>query len=178
MPISHYLRDLRASVGSRLLLMPGVAAVIRNQEGHVLLQKRSDNGMWDIPAGSIDPGEAPAQAVIREVYEEAGLLVRPTAILGILGGKAFRVQYPNGDQVEYTATVFACEVIGGQLEAIDGESTEFRYTPPDDLPRMFSAYPKDIFVVEGAAGGPVAPTPYYEWREEWLDALQATRDGQ
>ena len=44
MPISPYMRDLRAKIGHDVLLQPGVAAVIFNADGHVLLQRRSDNG--------------------------------------------------------------------------------------------------------------------------------------
>ena len=69
MPISAYVRGLRARVGRELLLVPGVAAVVRDGAGRVLAQHRADNGVWGLPGGAIDPGEAPACAVVREVRE-------------------------------------------------------------------------------------------------------------
>lgn len=72
MPISPYIRGLRAHVGSQLLLLPGVAALVRNEEGSLLLIRRSDDGRWGLPAGVVDPGETPADAVRREVLEETG----------------------------------------------------------------------------------------------------------
>ena len=66
MPISDYLKRIRAAIGHEMLLNPGVAAIIRDEAGRVLLQKRSDDGTWSLPAGAIDPGETPAQAVVRE----------------------------------------------------------------------------------------------------------------
>jgi 8-oxo-dGTP pyrophosphatase MutT (NUDIX family) len=73
MGISDHIRDLRAQVGTRLLLLPGVAAVIRDQRGRVLFLRRADNGAWGLPAGAVDPGETPAEAVAREAHEETGL---------------------------------------------------------------------------------------------------------
>ena len=42
-----------------------------------------DAGFWTLPGGGIDFGEDPADAMVREVHEETGLIVRPLAIAGI-----------------------------------------------------------------------------------------------
>ena len=85
MPMSPYMEGLRELVGHRLVLIPAVAAVIRDDRGQVLLvQTRA--GFWSLPAGAIDPGESPREAVIREVREETGLEVRPVRLLDALGG--------------------------------------------------------------------------------------------
>ena len=144
MAISEYLRDLRALVGSRLLLLPGVAAIVRDPDNRVLFMRRSDNGEWGLPAGAIDPGETPAEAVVREVREETGLEVKPSRIAGVFGGKGFRVRYENGDEAEYTVIVFDCEIVGGQLAAADGEALELRYFAPDDAPKLQVAYPRSL----------------------------------
>jgi 8-oxo-dGTP pyrophosphatase MutT (NUDIX family) len=145
MPISHYLRDVRARVGHRLLLLPGVAGVVRDVDGRVLFIRRADNGRWGLPAGAIDPGETPAEAVAREVREETGLDVLPTRVTGVFGGVGFRVTYENGDVAEYTVVVFECECIGGTLRAVDGEAVEFRYFAPNDIPDIQVAYPRELF---------------------------------
>lgn len=144
MPISDYLRDLRARVGSRLLLLPGVAAIVRDAHDRVLFIRRADNGKWGLPAGAIDPGETPAEAVAREVREETGLDVRPTRVAGVFGGAGFRVHYENGDEAEYTVIVFDCEIVGGELSAADGEALELRYFSPDEAPAPQVAYPRSI----------------------------------
>lgn len=64
MSISSYLSNLRAKIGPALVLMPGVAGIVRDVEGRVLLQRRTDNGEWSLPAGSVDPGEEPAQRTV------------------------------------------------------------------------------------------------------------------
>ena len=144
MPISDYLRELRALVGSRLLLLPGVAGIVRDAEDRVLFMRRADNGKWGLPAGAIDPGETPAQAIAREVREETGLGVRPVRIAGVFGGPGFRVCYDNGDEAEYTVIVFDCEVVGGRLSPNDGEALELRYFTPDEAPELQVAYPRSL----------------------------------
>ena len=144
MPISDYLRDLRALVGSRLLLLPGVAGIVRDADDRVLFIRRADNGKWGLPAGAIDPGETPADAVAREVREETGLEVRPARIAGVFGGAGFRVRYENGDEAEYTVIVFDCEVVGGALSPIDGEALELRYFAPEEAPQLQVAYPRSL----------------------------------
>src|SRR5215468_8681761 len=133
MPMSAHIRRLREVVGPELLMLPGVAAVIRDAEGRVLVHERHDDGAWSLPAGAIEPGETPASAVVREAREETGLEVRPDRILGVFGWPRLRHRYPNGDLVEYLVVVFRCEILGGALEARDGEATDFRWCTREEL---------------------------------------------
>lgn len=162
MPMSDYLRNLRRRVGHDLLLLPGVAAVIHDDVGRVLLVQRADDGLWGLPAGAVDPGECPAQAIVREVWEETGLRVRPERIIGVFGGAPMlRTTYPNGDQCEYTAIVFYCQHIDGTLAARDGEAVQFRYVAIDKLPDFGLRYPPEIFA---GGGGPAL----FQWSDRWI----------
>jgi 8-oxo-dGTP pyrophosphatase MutT (NUDIX family) len=152
MPTSKYVKSMRARVGHELILLPGVAAVIKNERGQILLHRRADNDQWSLPAGAIDPGETPAQAIEREVREETGLTARAVRVLGIVGGPPMRVRYPNGDDTEYTAVVFECAVTGGTLSAKDGEATGFRWAEPPELRTINNgAYPAELFAANGPA---------------------------
>lgn len=157
MPISDYLKNLRAHVGHALIIMPATATFIFNDEGHILLQRRSDSGLWGMPGGVIDPGETAAQAGVREAYEETGLRVKPERCIGIV---RHRNTYPNGDEIEVHITVFRCLVLGGQLESIDGESLELRYFPTDELPdsEILKPYPAVLF-------DPNYQGCYFEWQD-------------
>jgi 8-oxo-dGTP pyrophosphatase MutT (NUDIX family) len=143
--MSPYMAGLRALVGTRLVLIPAVAAVIHDQVGRVLLV-RTTAGYWSLPAGAIDPGESPREAVVRETREETGLEVRPVAVLDALGGEAFRITYPNGDQIEATVSVFACEVVGGALHCDGVETVEARWVPGAEVAGMLPLpYPPGLF---------------------------------
>jgi len=150
MGISPYMKNLRAHFGSQLVMTPSVAALIRNEAGQILFLVRSDNGLWDLPAGAIDPGETPAQAVVREVREETGLIVEPTAVAGVFSGEGFRVYYGNGDVVEYTVIVFECRVIGGELGGLDDETAELHFIDAADHPPLTTAFPDALFDPPGS----------------------------
>lgn len=145
MPISDYLRDLRVHVGTRLLLVPAVAAVIRDEQGRVLVL-RTLCGEWTLPAGQMDPGESPREALTREVREETGLTVVGMRLLDVYGGAGWRTTYANGDQVEGVVSVFACDVIGEIV--CDGiEIAEAHWLPGGEVPALLAhPYPASLFV--------------------------------
>ncbi len=125
--MSDYIRQVRKKIGNDMLVMPAVGGVIFNKQGHLLLQQRSDDGQWHPPAGAIDPHESPADAVVREVWEETGLLVEPTRVTGIYNGTEFYLTYPHGDQCAVFSIMFECCVIGGQMSPDGIESLDVRY---------------------------------------------------
>jgi 8-oxo-dGTP pyrophosphatase MutT (NUDIX family) len=139
MGMSQYIANLRAKIGTDLIMTPGVTAIILNEQGEVLLQKRSDNLLWGMPGGAIDPGEDPADAVVREVREETGLEVVPERVIGVYGGKEAVVTYPNGDQVAVISILFLCRIVGGALQPDGDETLELRYFPTDQLPSQMLA---------------------------------------
>lgn len=138
-----YIHNLRRKVGADLLLVPSVAAVIHNTKGELLLQQKRD-GSWSLPAGAIEPGETPEQALYREVSEETGLQVKPIALLGVFGGAHFRYTYANGDQVEYTVILFHCQPIGNSSLPTDEETVALQYFPPVHMPPLALPYPQDV----------------------------------
>lgn len=145
MPMSTYYQELRGKIGTQRIFNPAVAAIIRNACGEILFQRPSrESEIWSLPAGAIELGETPADAVKREVYEETGLQVRPHQLVGVFGGESFRYTYPDGNQVEYFVCVFACVVESGTLDAVDGESAELAYFPVSSMPKLALPYPKEI----------------------------------
>ena len=137
-PTSHeHILHLRQYVGHERLIMVGGAGLVRDDEGRILLIRRSDDGKWCPPAGSMELGERVDRAIEREVSEETGLVIRAERLVGIYaGGPVFGHVYPNGDQVEVVGTCFDCQVIGGTLRADNEEALEVRFFPPDRLPPL------------------------------------------
>ncbi|BCJ70143.1 NUDIX hydrolase [Polymorphospora rubra] len=133
MPVSPYVAGLRAHVGHELLLLPGASAVVRDDRGRILLCRRSDDGTWGLPAGAIDPGEQPADAVLREIFEETGVVAEVERVGGV---GTHRVVYPNGDVCEYLTVWFRCRAVGGEARVNDDESLEVAWFDPADLPAL------------------------------------------
>jgi 8-oxo-dGTP pyrophosphatase MutT (NUDIX family) len=132
MPISPYLYSLRQVVGHRMLLLPGVTAVVFDDAGRLLLGRRADNGTWALIAGCVDPGEQPAETVVREVYEETAVHVVPERITSVLTQPPNT--YPNGDRTEFVDITFRCRAIGGEAKVNDDESLAVGWFALSDLP--------------------------------------------
>lgn len=134
MPISPYIKSIRDDLGQRLLLLPGVSAVVFDEQGRVLLAERADNGRWALIAGVMDPGEQPAETVVREVFEETAVHVHPERIICVLTQPPHT--YPNGDQCEYVDIAFRCRAVGGEARVNDDESLTVGWFPLDALPPL------------------------------------------
>jgi len=132
-PASEYVTGLRAKVGSGLIMFPSVTAVIFNDRGEVLLHQRSDTGRWTLIAGMMDPGEQPADALIREVEEETSIKVEIERLAGVA---LHDVTYPNGDQCQMLNTWFRCRAVSGEARVNDSESLAVTWFALDELPEL------------------------------------------
>ncbi|MER7539913.1 NUDIX domain-containing protein [Streptomyces sp. NPDC097704] len=130
-----FIRELRATAGHQLLFLPGVSAVVFDDRGRVLLGKRADNGRWALVGGIVDPGEQPADAVVREVFEETAVHCVPERIV-LVETLRKPVVYPNGDICQYMDVAFRCRAVGGEARVNDEESTEVGWFDVDALPEM------------------------------------------
>ena len=100
-------------------LVPCVGAVVQDGAGRLLLIRRGQEpsrGLWSLPGGRVEPGESLEQAVVREVREETGLVVRAGRPVG-------RVQIPAG-AVVYDVTDFACSLLDPAAEPVAGDDAD------------------------------------------------------
>ena len=172
MSISPYVANLRARIGTSRLLLPSVTAIIYGEQGEILLVRQRDGDIWSTPGGAIEPNETPVDAVVRETWEETGLLVKPVALIGVFGGPNFVVQYANGDETQYVMTVFECSRLSGQLRDSTDETTAVRFVSEGEFSRLAVAHwtrevlpicyslPQIPFIapVRWAPSVPIAPT--------------------
>lgn len=127
MAISPYVAELRKRIGASRLLLPSVTAIVYGPLGEILLVRQRDGNVWSTPGGSVEIDENPVDAVVRETWEETGLLVQPTALIGVFGGPSFVVRYGNGDETQYVMSVFECSIKSGEVTDVSDEVTACRF---------------------------------------------------
>ncbi|WHM38192.1 NUDIX domain-containing protein [Streptomyces sp. BPTC-684] len=113
-------------------LVVAASAVVADDQGRILLQRRRDNGLWALPGGAMDMGESLPGTAVREVKEETGLDVEITGLVGTYTDPRHIIAYSDGEVRRQFAVVFTARVVGGKL-AMSDESTELRYVSPDDF---------------------------------------------
>jgi ADP-ribose pyrophosphatase YjhB (NUDIX family) len=123
---TDYYEDPNAPKATRIV--PATSAIVLNDVGDILLQKRSDNDLWALPGGTMNPGESVAQCVIREVREETGLDVKPEYITGIYSNPAHIVAYSDGEVRQQFSICFFCTLLGGEIHLSD-ESLQVAFFP-------------------------------------------------
>ncbi|MFE4367794.1 NUDIX domain-containing protein [Streptomyces sp. NPDC056835] len=130
-----FIREIRATAGHQLLLLPGVSAIVFDDDGRVLLGRRADTGGWSIIGGIPEPGEQPAVTAVREVYEETA--VRCVAERVVLVQALMKpVTYPNGDECQFMDITFRCRAVGGEARVNDDESLDVGWFAVDALPAL------------------------------------------
>ena len=130
--IDHF-NDPNAPRATRLV--PAASAVITDENGRLLLAKRTDNALWTIPGGTMKPGETIAKTAIREVKEETGLDVEVVSLVGIYSNPHHVVEYSDGEVRQQFSVCFTCKFVGGELTTSD-ETSEVGYFSPDELDDM------------------------------------------
>ena len=127
-----YIRSIRDKLGPQKILLNCAGAIVE-QDGKILLQRRSDNGGWGLPGGLLELEETYAQAALREVREETGLICRLTGFLGLYHN--YDMMWPNGDRAHTLGAIYTAEIEGGELRT-DEESLELRFFSREELPAL------------------------------------------
>lgn len=132
--MNDYLRSMRELVGRRRLLLPGVRAIIVNDQGEVLLQRRTDMPLWGLPSGSVELDETAWETLKREVKEETSLEVLQAQPMALYSGPSQRFTYPNGDEIQCFSVAFIVRRWEGEPQADGVEGSEVRFFPLSHLP--------------------------------------------
>jgi len=127
-------------------LVPAAVAVVAREDGAVLLIRRTDNGNWALPGGAIEMNESVADAAIRETFEETGIKVAITGLLGVYSDPRHIIHFTSNDEVrrEFSIALTARPVGGNPTPS--SESSEVRWVAPGDLAdyKMGSAMRKRV----------------------------------
>lgn len=133
MATPEFITELRTHIGHQKLWLSGVKVVVFHDK-KVLLVRRSDNGLWTLPAGIIEPGDEASHTAVREVLEETAVHCEVTHLLGV--GVTAVATYPNGDHAQYLDIVFRADHLGGEARVNDDENLEVGYFELSDRPKL------------------------------------------
>ena len=164
MPMSDYIRRLRALVGTTVLELPTASVLVFDDDDRVLLVRHVEGNNWTTPGGMIEPYETPADAAVRETWEETGLFVELTRIVGVFGGPPCTATYANGDQVSFVSTVFAARPLRGTLKPDGEETLEARYWSRDEIGRLPCKPHVNLFVAAASARDGMAQFQPSAWQ--------------
>jgi mutator protein MutT len=110
------------------------SAVVWDGEGRVLLSRRASDpaaGKFDLPGGFVEEGEHPADCVVRELEEEAGITITDPELLGIWMD---RYEY-KGRTVDTLNLYYSARIGEGDTPEPADDVAEFCWFAPDDVPR-------------------------------------------
>ncbi|MFD0074498.1 NUDIX domain-containing protein [Streptomyces sp. NPDC127166] len=113
-------------------LVVAASAVVTDDRGRILLQRRRDNDLWALPGGGMDMSDSLPGTAVREVKEETGLDVEITGLVGTYTDPRHVIAYSDGEVRRQFNVCFRARVVGGSL-AISDESTELRFVDPSEL---------------------------------------------
>src|SRR3954453_85950 len=113
-------------------IVPSVTAVVLNKAGELLLVHKTDNNLWALPGGGVDPGESVTMAVVREVKEETGIDVTVDDLVGVYTNPRHVMAYDDGEVRQQFSLCFRAHPIGGELSTSE-ETKEVAFWPPESL---------------------------------------------
>ncbi|QKW05574.1 NUDIX domain-containing protein [Streptomyces sp. NA04227] len=116
-------------------LVVAASAVVTDDAGRILLQRRRDNDLWALPGGGMDMGDSLPGTAVREVREETGLDVEVTGLVGTYTDPRHIIAYSDGEVRRQFNVCFTARIVGGTL-AISDESTELRFVHQGELDKL------------------------------------------
>ena len=121
-----------------LVQLVGSGVACLNPAGEVLLIRRRDNGLWDVPGGRVEVGEATEAAARRELLEETGVEAGPLELLSVFSGLETLHTYPDGNTVAWVTVLYLCRSFWGEPVAGD-DAAEVGWCRLEGIPGTLTA---------------------------------------
>jgi ADP-ribose pyrophosphatase YjhB (NUDIX family) len=150
----HY-RDPDAPTATSVVV--AVSAFVLDEYGQLLMIRRTDNDLYSIPGGGLEPGETVTAAAVREVQEETGIDIEVTGLIGIYSDPEHVIAYDDGEVRQEFSICFRAQPVGGELRT-SSESKEAFWVEQDLLPEL-TIHPSIRLRIQH--GFDDRPEPYY-----------------
>lgn len=158
--VEEWLKGVGKGVPGYVTPKVAVGAVVGNEQGEILLIRRSDSGVWLYPTGWADVGYSPAEVAVKEVAEETGIHCEVTGLIAVLDG--LRLGFTR---VPLYSLVFSCRAVGGELAPHPLETRGAGWFGRTNLPAPLAGYEQWGELAFGAIEGNSAPVWFDEPRD-------------
>jgi 8-oxo-dGTP diphosphatase len=118
------------------VVVPSVFCAVRDPAGLLLLVRRCDSGMWELPGGQVDVGETAVQAAVRETLEESGVSVMVTGLVGLFTDPGHVVRSRIGMVRQQFVVVFHARAVAGTPYGDAHETSAAAWVETADLPGL------------------------------------------
>lgn len=112
-----------------------VSAFIQDDEGRILMIRRTDNDLYSIPGGQLELGETLSQAAVREVREETGIECEVTGVIGLYSNPDHVIAYDDGEVRQEFSICFRARQLGGNLRTSE-ESKEVKWVFREKIDKL------------------------------------------
>jgi len=125
-----YLNDPTAPKANSIVVATSV--FVESDDGQILIIRRTDNALWSLPGGGMEPGETVIGCAVREVKEETGIDVEATGLVGIFTNPGHVVAYPDGEVRQGFSICVSARPVGGVVRTSE-ESAQVAWASRDEL---------------------------------------------
>ena len=131
--MTGYIAEMRKLVGHRTVIQCAASMMCVDEQGRLLLGRRTDNHLWGYSGGALEIDEKVEDCARRELEEEMGLIADEIEFFCVNSGPEAHYVYPNGDEVSNMEIVYLCRRYHGELRRQESEMEELRFFDPGEL---------------------------------------------
>ena len=139
--MTGYMSKMRELIGHRTIIQCAASIICVDEQGRILMGRRSDNHMWGYSGGSIEIDECVEDCARRELKEEMGLTADELELFYINSGPETHYIYPNGDEVSNVEIIYICRKWHGEIKMEDKEMEEIRFFSVNEIDMSFISPP-------------------------------------